>query len=99
MIKQYTGYFACAEWKKRRDGGVGILVKVDKNISADDPDVNEQGVMALNMTINGFKLWLVNGYAPTDCDGTENQKNEFYRTLRKACEIQNETKNHYYWGL
>ena len=48
--------------------------------------------MALIMTINGFKLQWVNGYAPTDCDGTENQKNEFYRTLRKACEREKKQK-------
>ena len=68
------------------------MVKVDKNISADDPDVNGPHVMALNKTINGFKLRLVDGYAPTDCDGTENQNNEFYRTLRKACEREKNKK-------
>ena len=89
LIKLDTGESFAFWWcgmKKRRDAGVGILVKVDNDIIADDPDINEPRLMALNMKVHGFNVTLVNGYAPTDSDGSEYQKNTFYRSLRKACE-------------
>ena len=41
--------------------------------------------MSINLKIYGFNIRIINGYAPTDCGGTNNQKGLFYRTLKKAC--------------
>jgi hypothetical protein len=38
----------------------------------------------LNLEVHGFKLRVINVYAPTDVNGTENQKQTFYRELKKA---------------
>ena len=41
--------------------------------------------MALNAQIKGFKIRIVSAYAPTECDGSTGQKDNFYRQLKKAC--------------
>ena len=41
--------------------------------------------MALNATIHGFNIRLVNAYAPTNTNGTAFQKDCFYKKLKKAC--------------
>ena len=41
--------------------------------------------MALNIIIKGFKLRVINAYSPTNIDGTQHQKDDFYKTLEKAC--------------
>ena len=74
--------------KKRRDAGVGVLIKLCKSITFEDPDFSDPRLMALNIEINGFKIRLVNCYAPTNCDGTDHQKDLFYRMLRKASKKQ-----------
>ena len=76
--------------KKRRDAGVGVLIKICSNITFEDPDFSNPRLMALNIEINGFKIRLVNCYAPTNCDGTDNQKDVFYRMLKNASKKQYE---------
>ena len=70
--------------KKRRLGGVGVLIKNCKEINFDDPDISETRMIAMNININGFKLRFINSYSPTDCDGSDSQKDAFYRSLKKA---------------
>ena len=50
--KKYQ-FFWCGQ-KKRRDYGVGILVKVDPRIIVTEPDFNTPRVMAINLTMFGF---------------------------------------------
>jgi len=70
--------------KKKRETGVGLLIKVDKKIVVSEPDVQDPRI-ATNVIINGFKIRLVNAYSPTNTDGSIAQKDDFYRKLRKAC--------------
>ena len=71
--------------KKKREMGVGVLVRVDKNIITSEPDTNDPRVISMNMSVYGFKIRLVNAYSPTDTNGTDYQKDDFYRKTRKAC--------------
>ena len=75
--------------KKRRDAGVGILIKMCNDITFEDPDVQDPRLMAIDMKINGLEVRLINAYAPTNCDKSECQKNNFYRMVKKACIKQN----------
>jgi len=70
--------------KKRREAGVGILIRIDPEISISEPDVINPRVMAVNIKIFGFNIRVVNCYSPTNVDGSHLQKYEFYRTLHKA---------------
>ena len=45
-------------------------------------------MMAININDKGFRLRVVNAYAPTNCDVSESQKDIFYRTLKKVCTKQ-----------
>ena len=74
--------------KKRRDAGVGIMIRQCKEVSFDDPDVMDVRMMAMNAKIKGYAIRLVNAYAPTNCDGSEVSKDNFYRMLRKATKKQ-----------
>ena len=80
--------FVWSGHKKRRDAGVGILIKICDDISFEEPDFSNPRLMALNIQVNGFRIRLVNAYAPTNCDGSDTQKDIFYRMLRKACKKQ-----------
>ena len=71
--------------KKRRTAGVGLLIKIDKDITIDDPDVNDPRIIATNLTLYGFKVRIVNAYSPTETDCSESKKDDFYRLLKKAC--------------
>ena len=71
--------------KKRRTAGVGFLIKVDKDITIADPDVNDPRVIAANLTLYGFKVRIINAYSPTESDCSESKKDDFYRLLKKAC--------------
>ena len=71
--------------KRKRDAGVGFLVKVDRNITASEPDTQDPRIIAMNVSVYGFKIRLVNAYSPTNTDGTTFQKDDFYRKIRKAC--------------
>ena len=74
--------------KKRREAGVGFLIKVDPNIKIKDPDVQDPRIMAMNLMVYGFNIRVINVYAPTNCDSSENKKNMFYRQLTNACKKQ-----------
>ena len=71
--------------KRRRDAGVGFLIRVDKSVVISEAEVCTHRIIAINIDIYGFKVRVVNAYSPTNVDGSINQKEEFYRTLRKAC--------------
>ena len=71
--------------KRRRDNGVGFLVKLDKNIVAEEPDTQDPRVIAMNINLYGFKMRLVNAYSPTNTDGSSCQKDDFYRKVRTTC--------------
>ena len=73
------------EKRNRRDAGVGILIKQCQEITFEDPDIADPRMMAMNIKVKGFNIRLVNGYAPTNCYGTDNQKDTFYRMAKKAC--------------
>ena len=90
MIRLNTGECYKFYWsgmKKRREYGVGILIKDDKNIKVSEPDTKDARLMATNIEIRGFKIRLVNAYAPTE-EASENMKDVFYRDLRKACQVK-----------
>ena len=55
---------------RRRDAGVRIMIKVHPDIEISTPDVLDPRVMA----IHGFNIRVVNGYSPTNCDGSEYQQ-------------------------
>ena len=74
--------------KKRRDYGVGMLIRLDKKINFSNPDFQNSRVMGMDIDVNGFKLRVVCVYSPTDCDGSRKMKDEFYRDIRKACKTQ-----------
>ena len=71
--------------KRRRDAGVGILIRKSKEITFDDPDILDPRLMAMNMKVNGFSIRLVNVYSPTNSNGSDSQKDAFYRMIKKAC--------------
>ena len=71
--------------KRRRDAGVGMLIKVHPDIAINHPDVLDPRVMAINLKIHGFNVRIITAYSPTNSDGSEYQKESFFRTLNKAC--------------
>ena len=71
--------------KKKREAGVGFLIKIGHGIDYSEPDICTPRVLAIDMKIHGFKIRMVNVYSPTNSDGSQNQKDEFYRLVRKAC--------------
>lgn len=75
--------------KKRRDFGVGILIKNDPRVIASKPIFNNPRVIALDIDVYGFKVRVVVGYSPTNVEKSIAAKEEFYRNLRKACKIDN----------
>ena len=92
MITLNTGekyvFIWCGQ-KKRRDAGVGILIRECPDVTFDEPDFTNPRLMAMNIQVRGFKIRMVNVYSPTNCDGSENEKDAFYRMLKKACNKQN----------
>ena len=70
--------------KKRRDAGVGILIKKDTSIIIEKPDFSSPRFLAINLKIFGFNVRVINAYSPTNIDGSPQAKDEFYRMLRKA---------------
>ena len=71
--------------RKRRKAGVGFLIRVDPRITIKDPDTQDPRIMAINLNVYGFNIRVVNAYAPTNSDGSENQKDAFYKQLKKVC--------------
>ena len=70
---------------RKREAGVGILIKVHPDVEISTPDINDPRVMAINVKIHGFNIRIVNGYSPTNSDGSESEKDLFYQKLKKAC--------------
>ena len=75
--------------KKRREAGVAILIRQCPEVTFEEPDFTDPRLIAINIQIRGFKLRIVNVYAPTNCDGSETEKDAFYRLLKKSCVKQN----------
>ena len=76
--------------KKLREAGVGIIVKVDKQIEVVDPDFQDPRIIAMNLKVYGFNLRIVNVYAPTDSGGSQNEKDVFYiESSTKHAKVQN----------
>ena len=75
--------------RKRREAGVGMLIKIDKEIVVKDPDLEDPLIIAIDMKVYGFNVRVVNVYAPTESGGSELQKDSFYKSLKKAC-VKNE---------
>eukprot|EP00111_Clytia_hemisphaerica_P003421 TCONS_00009779-protein len=80
--------FHWSGYKRKREAGVGILIRIDKFTEIEAPDFNTPRIMGVNLKIHGFNLRVVNVYSPTDCDGTDEQKNKFYSDLKKASKKQ-----------
>ena len=78
-------YYWCG-MKKKREAGVGILIKCAKDIDIDGPTYQDPRIMCFNLKLHGFNIRLVNGYAPTETGGSNTQKDEFYRSINKMCE-------------
>ena len=72
--------FHWSGYKRKREAGVCILIRSDKDIR----DYNDPRVMGINLKVHGFNLRVVNVYSPTDCDGTDEQKQKFYSDIYKA---------------
>ena len=70
--------------KKKREAGVGILVRVDPNIQIKDPDIQTARLITMDLVIYGFNVRLINAYSPTDSGQNETKKDLFYRELRNA---------------
>ena len=55
--------------------GLGyILIKRCKGLTFDEPNYADSRIIALNAQIRGFHVRVVSAYAPTECDGSTNQK-------------------------
>ena len=46
--------------QKKRRAGVGLLIRKDENIIAQDPDFQDQRIIALNLIVHGSRIRLVN---------------------------------------
>ena len=77
--------FIRVEKKRRREAGVGIIIRIHPDIVFNSPDVNDPNIMAVNLRIHGFNIRIINGYSPTDSGGSDNQKDMLYRQLKTAC--------------
>ena len=88
--------FHWAGYQKKREAGVGILIRVDSNIEISSPNLNDPRVMGIDIKINGFNLRIVNVYAPTEANGTDAQKQSFYNNLKKATKKTQKIKNSSY---
>ena len=69
----------------RMTAGFGSLIKVDPRIEISDPDIQDARFMSMDLKIYGFNLRVINVYSPTECDGSDNQKDMFYRSINEVC--------------
>ena len=81
--EEYVFIWCGQKW--RSDGGVGMSIKKCKEISFEEPDVMDARLMALNINNQGFNIRLINAYSPTNCGGSDNQNDSFYRMITIAC--------------
>ena len=80
--------FHWADYKKKRQAGTGILIRVEPNIEINSPNINDARViMGIDLKINGFNIRVANAYAPTEATGTISQKQSFYFLLSKATRV------------
>lgn len=87
IIRLNTGEefeFHWAGHQRKRQAGVGILIRIHKDIDISSPDFTNPRVMAIDLKLHGFNVRIVNCYAPTEADGTDQQKTIFYSSLNKA---------------
>lgn len=82
--KKFIEFHWCG-MKRRREAGVGLLIRVDPNIVINDIDISDPRIISINLKIYGFNTRVVNVYAPTESDCSENKKDTFYKLLTKAC--------------
>ena len=75
--------------EKEAEAGVGMLIKIDKEIVVKNPDLEDPRIIAIDMKVYGFNVRVVNVYAPTESGGSELQKDSFFQSLKKAC-VKNE---------
>ena len=54
--------------KKRRELGVGFLIKDDPWIIVDEPDLKDPRMLSVSITVYGFKIRLVNAYSKNGND-------------------------------
>ena len=66
----------------KRIHGVGIAIKVDKNIVVEEVKYVSARLIIADVTIYGCSLRIINCYAPTEADSS-NVKDIFYAALRK----------------
>ena len=65
-----------------------MVIRICEEVIAEEPNYMDPRMMAININVKGFRLRVVNAYAPTNCDVSESQKDIFYRTLKKVCTKQ-----------
>ena len=58
--------------KRRREAGVGIIIRIHSDIVINSPDVNDPNIISVNLRIHGFNIRVINGYSPTECGGSDN---------------------------
>lgn len=56
--------FHWSGYKKKREAGVGILIRVHPDIEINTPDVATPRLIAIDIKVHGFNLRIVNCYAP-----------------------------------
>ena len=87
LIQLDTGekfeYHWCG-FKKKREAGVGILIRVNNNIGIQNPSFNDPRIMGIDLKVYGLSIPVVNAYSPTESHGTDEQKRNFYAKLNKA---------------
>ena len=84
--------------KRRREAGVGIIIRIHPDIVINSPNVNDPNIMAVNLRIHGFNIRIINGYSPTESGGSDYQRDIFYRQLKTACsKKQKIPKTRYSW--
>ena len=87
LIKLDTGESFEFHWcgqKRRREAGVGILVRLNRFIEINSPDVNDPRIIAIKLKIHSMSESSTN-IPPTETGGSDNQKDLFYRSLKTAC--------------
>ena len=87
LIQLDTGekfeYHWCG-FKKKREAGVGILIRVNNNIEIQNPSFNDPRIMGIDLKVYGLSIQVVNAYSPTELHGTDEQKRNFYAKLNKV---------------
>jgi len=75
----------------KRIHGVGIVLKVDKNILVEEIVYVNARIIIADINVKGCSLRIINCYAPTE-DDSESSKNSFYSTLKKQFNVGNPRK-------